>query len=68
MKTQEELKILILFYEDAWEHYIYWQNTDKNKLNRINTLIKDCRESFRRHRETRTVKRRTFRILVQKNR
>ena len=25
----------------AWEDYIYWQNTDKNILKRINCLIKD---------------------------
>ncbi len=36
---------MICFTKDAWEHYIYWQNTDKNKLNRINTLIKDCQRN-----------------------
>ena len=25
----------------AWEDYLYWQQTDKQKLKRINTLIKD---------------------------
>ena len=36
---------MICFTKDAWEHYIYWQNTDKNKLNRINSLIKDCQRN-----------------------
>ena len=25
---------------DAWEDYIYWQKSDKNKLKKINELIK----------------------------
>ncbi len=36
---------MICFTKDAWEHYTYWQNTDKNKLNRINSLIKDCQRN-----------------------
>ncbi len=31
----------LIFSENAWEDYLYWQNTDKRNLNRINTLIKD---------------------------
>lgn len=30
-----------LFVEDSWEDYLYWQQTDKNKLKRINELLKD---------------------------
>lgn len=30
------------FEEHAWEDYLYWQKTDKNKLKRINELIKEC--------------------------
>jgi toxin YoeB len=26
----------------AWEDYLYWQQTDKKTLIRINDLIKDC--------------------------
>jgi toxin YoeB len=26
----------------AWEDYLYWQQTDKKVLQRINDLIKDC--------------------------
>ena len=26
----------------AWEEYIYWQETDKKMVKRINELIKEC--------------------------
>ena len=33
--------------ENAWEDYLYWQQTDKKLLKRINALIKDIqREPF----------------------
>ncbi len=28
--------------QEAWEDYLYWQQTDKAILKRINALIKDC--------------------------
>ena len=31
----------ISFQDDAWEDYLYWQQTDKKILKRINALIKD---------------------------
>jgi toxin YoeB len=31
----------ILFAEKAWEDYLYWQQTDKKILKRINLLIRD---------------------------
>ncbi len=31
----------LIFSENAWEDYLYWQNTDRKNLNRINILIKD---------------------------
>ncbi|MBV4359754.1 Txe/YoeB family addiction module toxin [Pinibacter aurantiacus] len=31
----------IIFLEDAWEDYLYWQQTDKAMLRKINTLIKE---------------------------
>ncbi len=31
----------IVFLEDAWSDYLYWQNQDKKTLKRINQLIKD---------------------------
>ena len=30
----------LIFSEHAWEDYLYWQNTDKKVLKRINTLIR----------------------------
>ena len=37
----------IIFSEQAWDDYLYWQKTDKKMLNRINQLIKDIqREPF----------------------
>jgi toxin YoeB len=33
------------FSEHAWEDYLYWQETDKSILKRINLLIKDIRRS-----------------------
>ena len=34
----------LIFYENAWEDYLYWQKTDKKVLNRINKLIKDIKQ------------------------
>ncbi len=31
----------LIFSEQAWEDYIYWQKNDKQILNRINKLIKE---------------------------
>ena len=31
----------LIFSENAWEDYLYWQKTDKQILKRINRLIKD---------------------------
>jgi toxin YoeB len=33
--------VKIIFSEQAWDDYLYWQKTDKKMLNRINQLIKD---------------------------
>ncbi len=30
-----------VFVEESWEDYLYLQKTDKNKLKRINELLKD---------------------------
>lgn len=32
----------LVWQTHAWEDYIYWQDTDKKMLQRINDLIKDC--------------------------
>lgn len=30
-----------VFVDESWEDYLYWQQTDKKKLKRINELLKD---------------------------
>lgn len=38
----------IVFAEEAWEDYLYWQELDKKMLKRINELIKAIsREPFK---------------------
>lgn len=37
----------IIFSDESWEDYLYWQKNDKKLLKRINQLIKDIkREPF----------------------
>ena len=31
----------IVFLDQAWEDYLYWQNTDKSMLKKINSLVKE---------------------------
>jgi len=35
----------ILFTENAWEDYLYWQQTDKANLKKINKLIKEIQRT-----------------------
>lgn len=36
-----------IWFDEAWEDYIYWQTQDKKTLKRINMLLKDIeRENF----------------------
>ena len=35
----------LLWTDDAWEDYLYWQETDRDVLRRINDLLKDARRS-----------------------
>ncbi len=37
--------MMISFRERAWKDYLYWQETDKHILKRINILIKDIQRS-----------------------
>ena len=32
----------LLFSEQAWDDYLYWQKTDKKTVQRINALIKEA--------------------------
>ena len=37
----------LIFSDESWDDYLYWQNNDKKILKRINLLIKDIkRNSF----------------------
>ncbi|MFO7963075.1 MAG: Txe/YoeB family addiction module toxin [Desulfobacterales bacterium] len=35
----------LIFSENAWEDYLYWQKTDKKIHRRINMLIKEIKRS-----------------------
>jgi len=35
----------LVFSENAWDDYLYWQKTDKKTLKRINQLISDIQRS-----------------------
>jgi toxin YoeB len=35
----------LIFSEQAWDDYLYWQKTDKKLLERINAIIKDISRS-----------------------
>ena len=37
--------MIISWSTSAWEDYLYWQQTDKQILKRINSLIKDISRS-----------------------
>jgi len=37
----------LIFTDEAWEEYLYWQTNDKRNLKKINNLIKEIkREPF----------------------
>jgi len=35
----------LVFSDNAWEDYLYWQKTDKKILRRINKLIKETKRN-----------------------
>ena len=35
----------LIFSENAWGDYLYWQNADKKTLKRINALIKEIQRT-----------------------
>lgn len=39
------MKRKLTFSDEAWEDYLYWQDTDRSVLRRINQLIKEIRRS-----------------------
>lgn len=39
------MKRQLIFSDEAWDDYLYWQDTDRSMLRRINQLIQDVRQS-----------------------
>ena len=37
-----------IWFEEAWEDYLYWQSQDKKTLKRINALLKDTEREYKR--------------------
>ena len=35
----------VIFSDDAWQEYLYWQDTDRKILRKINALIKECQRT-----------------------
>lgn len=35
----------LIFSDNAWEDYLYWQKTDKKILKRVNELIRDIQRN-----------------------
>ena len=35
----------LIFSDESWDDYLYWQNNDKKILKRINLLIKDIKRN-----------------------
>lgn len=37
--------MILIFVDESWEDYLYWQKTDKKIIRKINELIKDISRS-----------------------
>lgn len=35
----------IVWQKNAWDDYLFWQKNDRQKIKRINELIKDCQRN-----------------------
>ena len=35
-----------IWFDEAWDDYIYWQQQDKKTMKRINSLLKDIERSY----------------------
>lgn len=36
----------LIFTENAWDDYLYWQTQDKKTLRRVNLLLKDIQRDY----------------------
>lgn len=34
---------IFMFTDDAWDDYVYWQETDRKVVRKINALLEECR-------------------------
>jgi toxin YoeB len=34
--------VKLIFSDHAWDDYLYWQNTDRKTLRRVNNMIKEA--------------------------
>jgi toxin YoeB len=57
----------LLFSENAWEDYLFWQKTDKKTLKRINKLIKDIQRNKYEGLGKPEALKQSIWVLVQKN-
>lgn len=32
----------LIFQENGWEDYLYWQSADRQRLKKINALLREC--------------------------
>jgi toxin YoeB len=37
--------VRLVFSDQAWEDYLHWQKSDRNALERLNALIKECQRT-----------------------
>jgi toxin YoeB len=35
----------LIWFEEAWDDYVYWQNQDKKTIKRINQLLQDVKRN-----------------------
>lgn len=35
-----------IWFDEAWEDYLYWQQQDKKTIKRVNSLIKDIERNY----------------------
>ena len=40
-----KLAVKLVFADQAWDDYLYWQEADRKTLKRVNDLIEECRRN-----------------------
>ena len=36
----------VIWFEEAWDDYLYWQTQDKKTIKRINQLLQDTKRNY----------------------